>query len=111
MNTCFWPALFVASAFAIASAPTAVRAGSLNGIGDWQDGEIGNTLGAVTADASGPPRASERLYSMTHDPAAMRDTGAPATFAAPVAPLAGYSAHYYYGRYGSGYYMGGLSPR
>src|SRR5262245_608936 len=87
MNTRFWPAVFAASAFA-----AAVLAGSLNGIGDWHEGEIGNTLGAVTADALGSLGDSERLYFMSHDPAAMRDTGAPATFAAPVAPRAGYSA-------------------
>lgn len=102
-----WSALIVAGILAGAAAPISASAGSLNGMGGWQDGEYGNTLGAVTADALGLPGAHERLYSMTHDPAVVRDNGVPATFVAPVAPPAGYNSNYYYGSTGGGYYLSG----
>lgn len=100
--------LVIASTLTAIAVPHGAIAGSLNRIGDWQDGEAGNMLGAVAADAFGVPGASERLYSMTHDPSMIaHDTGVPATFVAPVAPPAGYNSGYYYGSSGGGYYMGG----
>ena len=93
---------------ALAVSPPAAFAGSLNENGNWQDGGPGNMLGAVAADALGVPGASERLYSMTHDPSMIvHDTGVPATFQAPVAPPAGYNSGYYYGSSGGGHYIGG----
>jgi hypothetical protein len=107
MKSCF-RTLIVASTIATVAVPHTALAGSLNTVGGWQDGEAGNMLGAVAADALGVPGASERLYSMTHDPSmTVRDTGVPATFEAPVAPPAGYNSGYYYGSSGGGYYMGG----
>lgn len=107
MKSCFCP-LVVASMFASVAVPYAALAGSLNSVGSWQDGEAGNVLGAVAADAFGVPGASERLYLITHDPSMIvHDTGVPATFAAPVAPPARYNSGYYYGSPGGGYYMGG----
>ncbi len=101
--------LFVATLIAVAGAPTSgfAQSSTLNQMGEWQDGEIGNSFGGVAADAMGLPGASQRLYANTHD-AQMLDNGSPSVFIqAPVAPPAGYSPNYYYGGGGAGYYMGG----
>jgi len=63
MMTCVIFLCVTASAFAQLPAN-----GALNGNGQWQDGEVGNKLGATAAAALGLPGAQERLDAQVHDP-------------------------------------------
>jgi hypothetical protein len=63
---------FVCGAFLVVAqilfVQVAVAGPAANGNGQIQDGEAGNKLGAVAADALGLPGAHERLDAMVHDP-------------------------------------------
>jgi len=55
-------------------ASSAAAGPALKGNSQWQDGELGNKLGAIAADALGLPGAKERLDAMEHDPGLPRSS-------------------------------------